>query len=581
MDHPKREIRLRNKFFLFLLCGVFSAFSQIIITELQRDPEGGETASPGGASHEFIEITNLGIDTITLDSLCLTDGVESDTVVPWPSSLPIHSGCVTGSLLLPPGRSAVILDRDYPAAVDSVPSSRLPLRDGTVLLTVGDADLGSGLAADDGMVIYKGTRALMRRIICFAADSAVNGSDPRAGKIFLSGPAGAPEGFSVVPVSFLFDSIAGYGICHDSLTPGYFELLKNGWFAEWRFGPLDTVRRAFACSLACLKSGVQPAGPVGWRIVYQSASQTVTAAEGASSCAGSRASASFVCPLDSFPCFLRLTEGDTETVWPLDLSQLWLPASPVKISELFPRANAGEPEWIELVNVSPMPVNLRNWTFGNSESRDTVIARDCVLEPGGYLVLTADLALFCARYPARQAAAETVHWHSLDNYNDTLCLWEAKRNLKERVAWRSAWFSGWTNESLERVSLSNSGMDAASWVPAVSPTPGQPNGTASWRAGEKPRLDAGPLPFTPDNDGRNDLLSIIIDLPAGYSASISIYGFSGKKLRSFAPPLSHRIEWDGRLDNGSPAPAGPFFVVMEASSSQGTVTLKKKGVLWR
>jgi hypothetical protein len=581
MNRPKKEIHLRNKIVLYLICLAFSAFPQVIITELQRDPAGSESSMPGGASHEFIEITNLGIDTFTLDSLCLTDGVESDTVVPWPSALPIHSGCVTGSLLLPPGRSAVILDRDYPAAVDSAPSSRLPLRDGAVLLTVIDGELGSGLAVDDGIVIYKGTKTLMRRIVCFAADSVVYGGDPRAGKISLSGPAGAPEGFSAVPVSLLFDSIVRYGICGDSLTPGYFELLKNSWFAEWRFGPPDTVQRAFACTLACLKSGVPPGGPVGWRVVMQSASQTVTAAEGTFVLQGSSASASFVCPLDSFSCFLHVTEGDTETVWPLDLSQLWLPASPVRISELFPRANAGEPEWIEIANVSHMPVNLRNWTFGNSEQSDTLTARDLVLQPGGYLVLTADLRLFGARYPARQAAAETVRWHSLDNYNDTLCLWDSRGGRKERVCWQSGWFSGWTNESLERVSLSNSGMDAASWAPAASPTPGQPNGAVSWRAGAKPRLDAGPLPFTPDNDGRDDILSIIIDLPAGYSATISIYGFSGKKLRSFSGPLSHRISWDGRADNGSPAPAGPFFVVMEATSEKGTVTVRKKGALWR
>ncbi|MBN2189516.1 MAG: lamin tail domain-containing protein [Chitinispirillaceae bacterium] len=581
MDTANKKVPAASGVALMLLFLCFSAMPRIMITELQRDPAGAESSSPGGASHEFVELTNFGIDTVTLDSLCLTDGVEADTVVPWPSALPMHPGGVTGSLLLPPGLSALILDRDYMSAVDSVPSSLLSLRDGTVLITVGDADLGSGLAADDGLVIYKGTRTLMRRVVCFAADSAAGGSDPRAGKISLSGPAGAPEGFSAVPVSFLFDTAVTYGICGDSLTPGYFELLKNGWFAEWRFGPLDTIRRTFACSLSCVKSGVLPAGPVGWRIVYQSASQTVTAAEGTCALSGNHASALFVCPLDSHPCFLRLTEGDTETVWPLDLSQLWLPVSPVKISELFPRANAGEPEWIELVNVSPMPINLRNWTFGNSESRDTVIARDCVLEPGRYLVLAADLAFFRVRYPAQQDACEPLHWHTLDNYNDTLCLWDAKRNLKERVCWESGWFSGWTTQSLERVSLSNSGMDAASWALAASPTPGQPNGAALWRAGEQPRLDAGPLPFSPDGDGRNDLLSIIIDLPAAYTAAVSIYGFSGKKLRTFSGPLSHRIEWDGRCDNGSPAPSGPFFVVMESKSPEGTIIVRKKGVLWR
>ena len=124
-------------------------------------------------------------------------------------------------------------------------------------------------------------------------------------------------------------------------------------------------------------------------------------------------------------------------------------------------------------------------------------------------------------------------------------------------------------------------MDAASWAPAASPTPGQPNGAALWRAGEKPRLDAGPLPFTPDGDGRNDQLTVRVELPAGYSASVGIYGFSGKKLRSFSGPLSRQFSWDGRTDGGAPAPAGPFFVVMESTSPKGTIIVRKKGVLWR
>jgi len=566
---------------LLLLCFSCPAFSRVIITELQRDPAGGETSMPGGASHEFIEITNLGVDTVALDSLCLTDGVESDTVVPWPAALPIHGDCITGSTVLPPGGTALILDRDYSAAVDSVASSRLPVRAGAALLTVGDAELGNGLAGDDGVMLYKGTKTFISRIVCCAADSGDYGTDPRAGKIPLAGPRGVPEGFSIVPVSFLFDSIVSYGICSDSLTPGSFELLKNNWFAEWRFGPLDTMQKTFACTLACIKSGAVPVGPVGWRIVMQSSSKTVTAARGDFDLYGNKAAAAPVLPLDSLSYALHITEADTETVWPLDISRLWTPVSPVKISEVFPRAGAGEPEWFELVNVSPMTINLKSWFFGNSEDTAVVALYNLFLEPGGYLVLTGNAGLFCSRYPAKNRLAVPPDWHPLDNYNDTLCLWDAGRNLKERVSWQGGWFSGWTNGSLERVSLSSSGMDAASWVLTASPTPGQPNGAVSWRSGAKPQLDAGPLPFTPNSDGRDDLLSIFIDLPAGYSASISIYGFSGKKLRSFAGPLSHQICWDGRLDNGFPAPTGPFFVVMDASSSQGTMTLRKKGVLWR
>ena len=297
---------------------------------------------------------------------------------------------------------------------------------------------------------------------------------------------------------------------------------------------------------------------------------------------GNKATAVFTLSLDSLSYFLHIREQDTETVWPIDLSQLWLPASPIKINEIFPRGNAGEPEWFEVVNVSQMIINLKNWAFGNSEDIDTITVSDCLLRPGDFLVLTANGALFNRRYPAKNRILAPPRWHALDNYNDTLCLWDGNHTLKERVCWRSDWFSGWSSQSLERVALSCSGMDKSSWALAVSPTPGQPNAAIFWRAGEEPHLDAAaPLPFTPNHDGRDDNLSIFIDLPAEYSATVAIYGFSGKKLRSFSGPVSHQISWDGKLDNGLPAPVGPFFVVMEATSAKGTIIVRKKGVLWR
>ncbi|MBN2189173.1 MAG: lamin tail domain-containing protein [Chitinispirillaceae bacterium] len=552
--------------------------AQVVITELQRDPAGSETAAPGGLSHEFVEIANLGIDTFRIDSLHLTDGVEADAVVPWPDSLPLHADGITGVSVLAPGQVALVLDPGYPAAVDSVPSSRLPIRPGTVLLRTDDAELGNGLAGDDGILLYKGTRTAVSSVVWCAADAPFDGAVPTAGKIVLG--ARSPEGRTIVPVSFLFGTIR-YAAGVDSLTPGWFDRLNNGWFAEWRFGDLDTLAQAFPCSLACVKSGGVLASTVRWRIELRSPGLSRIAAQGDCAVTRNRGDAACVLPLDSAVYAFCLVDGGVEAEWLLDVSALWTPAAPVKINELYPRANAGEPEWFELVNVSPMPINLENWTFGNSEGADTLSAQALVLQPGACLVVTANLALFKARYPARNAVTQPARWRALDNYNDTLCLWDAKRRLKERVCYRSTWFAAWTTQSLERTRLSAGGMDAASWALAQAPTPGQPNGSSQWRSASVPSLAIGPLPFTPNGDGTNDLLSIVMELPGDASAAVAIYGFSGNKLRSFAQPASGRIFWDGRQDNGSPAPLGPFIVVMETASSSGKVILRKKGVLWR
>ena len=54
------------KTFLILLTGILTNYAEtsIAITEVLKDPEGLESAIPGGASHEFIEFLNLGGETV-------------------------------------------------------------------------------------------------------------------------------------------------------------------------------------------------------------------------------------------------------------------------------------------------------------------------------------------------------------------------------------------------------------------------------------------------------------------------------------------------------------------------------------
>jgi hypothetical protein len=375
---------------------------------------------------------------------------------------------------------------------------------------------------------------------------------------------------------FLFDSVR-YDICADSITPGFFELLKNNWFAEWRFGVPDTLKRTFACSLACCKAGALPKQPLRWSVTVGQA----TVAQGPCTVTGNRGAAVMALPLDSVSYVLHLFEPGSETTWTMDISTLFAPSSPVKINELFPRATPDEPEWMELCNVSHMSISLRNWMFGNSGSADTITTTDVSLAPGDFIVVTSNGALFSLRYPAKQRILVPPHWHTLDNYNDTLCLWDAKMRLKETVCYQSAWFTNWKYQSLERIATSSSGVDRANWALSASPTPGQPNNALLLNAASQPGLTIGPTPFTPNGDGRDDLLSMTIDQGPASSASITIYGFSGRKLRFFPGPLTSRILWDGKQDNGAPAPVGPFFVVLETQSAKGVSFIRKKGVLWR
>jgi hypothetical protein len=72
-----------------------------------------------------------------------------------------------------------------------------------------------------------------------------------------------------------------------------------------------------------------------------------------------------------------------------------------------------------------------------------------------------------------------------------------------------------------------------------------------------------------------------LTLPPTYSATISIYGFNGKKYLDLPVMPLPRFTWDGKTTGGAPAAVGPFFVVATFKNGSTTTIIRKKGILWR
>lgn len=555
---------------IFLLLIISSSVAEIIISEIFRDPEGPETALGAGKSHEFIEIFNYGDDTFFIDSLFLTDGGEADSIIPWNKPLPQHLHQTISSRFLLPSQIALILDQDYSDAIAQDPSCRLPVSDSALLLMCGDAELGgNGLSASEGVMIYKGTRNTINSVICYISDSY-----PDDGKISFSSPPNK-EGISIVPVSFLFDTIL-YDYCRTEISPGCFELMKSGWIVDWRFKDPDPSGGAVTCEIKCLKPGgslkmqewVLEADSSGKRKVIDSGK--IKSGKGP---------AGIQCQFVPGNFNLTFTFGGIK--WPIDLSKVFAPVSSVKINEIFPRAVDDEPEWFELVNLSSMTVNLSGWVYGNNESTALLSQNDMFLGPGNFIVVTKDKKKLCTRYPGLNNVFQPPVWHTLGNFSDTLFLQSGSGLQGDMVCYESGWFTKWENRSLERAAPELDGCSQESWSVSGQSSPGLPNKALFWRNTERPSMEIGPIPFTPDGDMKNDLLEITMNVPSSKTFTLSIYSFDGRKVREFTGPVREKYLWDGRGDDGREVVTGPFFVIARIKTSGQTVMLRKKGLLWR
>ncbi|MDR2578589.1 MAG: lamin tail domain-containing protein, partial [Chitinispirillales bacterium] len=392
-----------------------------------------------------------------------------------------------------------------------------------------------------------------------------------------------PKGVSVVPVSLLLGGERRYIISpKEPLTPGRFESFQNGLYVEHTAAMIsDAVR----CSIAGIFAA-QESNNVPWRL-YSRLPAGGSMVEIGSGVFGQ--DRQFLLTFDIAPeqrqYYFEVRIDGQAVTFPIDLSSFWADSGTLVITEIYPKggtaAAAGQPEWFELKNVSSAEVNLNGWMFGNSKDTSIIISTDFFLPPGGYLVVTRDTVAMRRMYRGIQYLIRPARWHTLNSFNDTLSVWSPRGIEVDIAAYRSTWFTRWTNQSLERLFIDGyGGTDSASWVLSDRPTPGFPGGASEWRAVSAPSLDIGPIPFSPNGGGAGDVLAIRMKVPPNVRASVRIFSFDGKLLRTFAGEREV-IYWDGTTDTGRPAAPGPIYVVAEFASGGGRQVIRKQGILWR
>jgi hypothetical protein len=543
---------------------------KIIISELYRDPPGTETSLNGGLSHEYVELTNISADTFYIDSMLITDGSQTDSVVPWNSGIKGHEQCVFGKNYLLPSQCALILDPDYETAITANPACKFNISPGTLILTVNNSELGDGLQSDDGVILFKGSKKVISRVLFCASDEQWESSTIPITKIRLTNPTNK-EAVSVVPVAFLFDTTV-FDYSSNGITPGYFELLKDLWFAEWKLGIFDTASEMVPCSLRCVHSGVSGALNVNWRVVAGGSLVN----EGETLVTNGVLALSTILPLGKGDVTFQI---GSKSKWLIDCQMYKTSDSCLTITEIYPKANSNETEWFELFNSSKTSTfNLQYWSFGNGEDKVEIAGSRCSIAPGEYVVICKDSSLLSVQYPAVSRKIEPHTWHTLNNYKDTIILYTSNNVLVDKVRYDSKDLDGWGNQSIERVDMNGLTGDGSKWKIAVSPSPGAPSRS---RVFVNKQMETGPTPFTPNGDGKNDLLMIRVPGAYAISVTVSIYSFDGRKVKEFKGPLQDTYFWDGKKENGTFAPVGPFFVIAEVVKQGSKTVYKNKGVLWR
>jgi hypothetical protein len=567
---PKRSVALALTL-LLKICQTALCEPCLVITELCKNPYGNESACPGGDCLEYIEFVNCGCDSIDLAGAFITDGRTSDSIVAWDKAPDGHEDCTAGALVLAPGQIGLILDSEY----DSLDNkARLAISPGALLATVGKADILSGLALHDGVLLYRGDTFSVAESLAAATDPG-RAADPRA-PIVHTTPAGVPEGFSLIPRTLFAPT--DWIPCPDSLSPGRLEWMDEGLCFDYSIRPDADRRNAM---VTCWFFGIPSIeSRCDWALYWGAPGVSLAhdGIEGA--CPGSIL---VNAPVDTVLYRIELSGGRRFWSRAIDFSTVTAPTRSLLIRELFPRATDRIPEWFEIQNVSSIPVSMQYWRYGDPLDPDTLTTIPLLIEPGGYAVITRDAAALSRAYGLSGSVhiIEPRRWPALGNYSDTVRLWNAfDPKPVDRVCYRDDWLREWDWQSLDRIDGAG-GCDSLSWAVASRPTPGFVNTYDRTREISKPALTVGPIPFTPNGDGIDDLLRIEAVCPVRTRAEVAIYSFDGRMVVQFETHGNEPYVWNGNTRRGDPAPNGPFFVVAAFDGPNGQSVIRNKGVLWR
>jgi hypothetical protein len=590
---------------LFLCSYHLPVQSAVVLNEIMSNVDGPDSGREGD-QNEFIEIHNLSEEKVDLEGWCFSDDDATDYIQVWDPIVhgPLNDPDVmTGSAEIKGNGYAVILDPEYnddEAGADQ-PYDFPP---GTLVLTVKNTTLGDGLSTRDPIVLKDSSE---QTVDTYGTPSIENDTIP-------------------------FDPGDGYTV--ERIDPGKPDTEEN-WRAS--IDPGGTPGKANSVAGPFVDMGVQqtpaailPEFPLstdsirisvticnlgevvleGWTVqLYRD--RNIDGEFTDDELLLDKGEKGLLPPADSLVVTVRCGPFP-EGIHLVRISIFADEEKDLEDNDLFIRLNCGGElprivlnevmfnpfdtscEWVELYNRSGVPVDLHDWALSDSDTskRYTIADGDLLLLPGNYLVVAKDDEVIEAQY---SVAVEDVitpsdGFPSLNNSGDEVYLYERHRLVVDMMNYSTGADIG-SGVSLERIDADMSTLSGDNWGHSShfhGSTPGAENSIHIDSGVTKGGMELYPNPFSPDNDGYEDRMSIRVKTRYRHTRmSLSIYDIAGRPVRHLALRKEAGNEstfiWDGRDDGSRELPPGLYIIcsnVREFKTGH-TVRYKSLGALVR
>ena len=271
----------------------------------------------------------------------------------------------------------------------------------------------------------------------------------------------------------------------------------------------------------------------------------------------------------------------------------------VIINEILSNPASGGARFVELFNRSDRIADLQTLMIAGRDPENGLItggtplfSSPFIMFPGEYLALTSDAGDIGERYhsPAKNAIVSVPGFPVFGDDTGTVVL-ARKDNFTviDRMHYDPSMhyplLATTAGVSLERTSAEVPSGQNDNWHSAAETagfaTPGYLNSHSLLPESPDDEITVDPPLFSPDNDGRDDLLAITIrEKEPDYSVNIEIYDAGGVLVRQLVnnvlPGSEGIFMWDGMTAQNRKAPLGIYVLLIEITRPGGLVKRVKR-----
>lgn len=551
-----------------VLCVAFSARAAVVLSEIMYDPAGDE------ATDEFVELYNNSALPVQLQGWTISDGATEDTLA--------DAG---QGLLAAPNQFILIIDPDYVESGSTTYDGLVP--ESALIVTISNNTFGSrGLSnsSPETISIRNATGSLVAQYT-YSIENESGHSDE---KIRLAAPDDSSNWHSSLEVN-------GTPGRRNSVTPPDRDLS----IVLMRATPdYPLANSNYELEVVIVNTGLQSLSSTV--VIHADSSDgAVYVLDSLETTLVQPADTTVLSPIVRMPSsgihelLAELTVLDdiasNDTLSLLitsDISQNGL-----LFNEIMSEPLPGRAEWVEFAVFGSTPVSTRGVFIsdgnGIADSTKRFGLPELVVLPGSFFVLAADSSVLMENIPLEsRLVILDASGFTLNNSGDSLVLYNSNGDVLERVDYRGNWGNGEAGVSLERLSSEIPTNEEQNWKSSVDPTgstPGRMNSRSISSAHSQTTLSVAPSPFTPNDDGKDDVAEIRYQLEQpGHAVSVKIFDIRGREINRLTVSNSASsgvLLWDGRKSNGTTAPTARYVVLLEAENDNGSNSTARTTVI--